>query len=414
MDPAAGGDVQETGTRKETGAASIPARRLFRDARRMPKPAHEVVAHPEPALNTTRRAREHYDVVFQTTDGAESRAHRLLVTSRFPGCGTFFARKNKTPNTVGSKAQSPPSQQEGGRQNRPEGRAVTVICVSDLSLEMLEIVIDVAYRVPLSEHVGPHNVREVLKVAETLSIAENRDPFIQVLKEKVVVGSFIGSYQLTFSIYRSAKVDRVWNDPQAQADRSAVEFLDLVKTVLALREMHGYNFSESCLVQPRVPKGILSRFGSWTDSASNDRITYNCSSRRWQALADQRKPRSDRHGVAVLVKLVYIVCGLNGRDYPSVACLDEARKKWTVQANINMVRCYVSVAVLDEHLGGFDGRRRTASCERYDPSRNQWGRAASMHEIQSNASAGAPLEESTSWVASRVFRSSTPSRATTQ
>ncbi|KAF4099181.1 hypothetical protein G5714_019307 [Onychostoma macrolepis] len=53
-------------------------------------------------------------------------------------------------------------------------------------------------------------------------------------------------------------------------------------------------------------------------------------------------------------------------------------------------RCDVSVAVLDGFIyamGGFDGRERLSSAERYDPSANQWTLTAPMHVQRSDASA---------------------------
>ena len=37
-------------------------------------------------------------------------------------------------------------------------------------------------------------------------------------------------------------------------------------------------------------------------------------------------------------------------------------------------------------MGGYDGRSRLNSCERYDPSTNQWEMLPSMHRRRSDAS----------------------------
>ncbi|XP_049266811.1 kelch-like protein 10 [Rhipicephalus sanguineus] len=55
-------------------------------------------------------------------------------------------------------------------------------------------------------------------------------------------------------------------------------------------------------------------------------------------------------------------------------------------------RCYVSVAVLQGQIyamGGFDGRSRTRTVERYDIKTNQWSMVADMIEVRSDASAAA-------------------------
>ena len=53
-------------------------------------------------------------------------------------------------------------------------------------------------------------------------------------------------------------------------------------------------------------------------------------------------------------------------------------------------RCYVCVVELDGYiyaLGGFDGRNRLNSTERYDPSTNQWTLMEPMHVPRSDAHA---------------------------
>lgn len=53
-------------------------------------------------------------------------------------------------------------------------------------------------------------------------------------------------------------------------------------------------------------------------------------------------------------------------------------------------RCYVSVAVLRGKiyaLGGYNGRNRMNSAERYDPERNQWELITPMQRQRSDASA---------------------------
>lgn len=53
-------------------------------------------------------------------------------------------------------------------------------------------------------------------------------------------------------------------------------------------------------------------------------------------------------------------------------------------------RCYVSVAVLDEHIyaiGGYDGHTRLNTVERYDPKTNQWILVASMNRQRSDGDA---------------------------
>lgn len=53
-------------------------------------------------------------------------------------------------------------------------------------------------------------------------------------------------------------------------------------------------------------------------------------------------------------------------------------------------RCYVSVAVLDDHiyaLGGYNGQERQNTVERYDPETNQWTMITPMNSQRSDAHA---------------------------
>lgn len=53
-------------------------------------------------------------------------------------------------------------------------------------------------------------------------------------------------------------------------------------------------------------------------------------------------------------------------------------------------RCYVSVAELNGFiyaLGGFDGTHRLNTCERYDPTTNQWTLIPNMNVLRSDAHA---------------------------
>ena len=53
-------------------------------------------------------------------------------------------------------------------------------------------------------------------------------------------------------------------------------------------------------------------------------------------------------------------------------------------------RCYVSCAVMAGQVyacGGYDGRWRMRSVEKYHPESNQWSKLTDMHQRRSDASA---------------------------
>ena len=64
--------------------------------------------------------------------------------------------------------------------------------------------------------------------------------------------------------------------------------------------------------------------------------------------------------------------------------------EWRESAPMYSARCYVSVVTLDGKLyamGGFNGRERLNSVERFDPVENQWTMVASMNRARSDAGA---------------------------
>ena len=69
-------------------------------------------------------------------------------------------------------------------------------------------------------------------------------------------------------------------------------------------------------------------------------------------------------------------------------------------------RCYVSTAVMAEHvyaLGGYDGRQRMDSAEKYNPKTNQWTFITKMIKKRSDASADSANGRSGGLVKDRVW-----------
>lgn len=421
MSAAAGGDAQGTDTSKETGTAPTPARRLFSDTRRMPKHPPDVVAHLEPTLNTMRRAREHCDVVFRTSDGMESQAHRFVLKSRYPGCGTFFARKTKGPNSLKSKFQSSHSKQGGGKQQRTEWPPVAEVYVSDLSLEMLEIVLDVAYRVPLRERVGPHNVGEVLKVAESLSIAEIRDYCLQVLKENLGVENCVGSYQLAVSGKYSAL--------ERTAYRYILRNFDTVWTAspefqsLTIKHFHGLLSDDELQVRDEI-QGTVGAILKWIAGDAQERRTYlskllrlaryySCGSADVGRVIHDPEVRADNDALEFLSLVKAVVSfreAADGRDRLStfhwlrprvpkdilfmfggwtdratndLVAYNYRSRRWKILANPRTPRrAHHGVAVLGGlvyFVGGFDGHDYHSSVVCFDVARKKWTDKANMN-----------------------------------
>jgi N-acetylneuraminic acid mutarotase len=73
-----------------------------------------------------------------------------------------------------------------------------------------------------------------------------------------------------------------------------------------------------------------------------------------------------------------------------VRYFDPLEKRWHNASPMYTPRCYVSTAHLNDHIyacGGYDGRFRLNSVERYHPPTNQWTKVASMTVNRSDAGA---------------------------
>ncbi|KAH9362405.1 hypothetical protein HPB48_020185 [Haemaphysalis longicornis] len=186
----AAGDSSEDRTASEDNTATTAARQLFSDHGRQHTFKAGFMARSMPALRALRRAREHCDVVFRTRDGAELWAHRFVLAARYAGCGAFFSSSEERTDLLFQWAPEPED-----IVWPPLSKAV----VSDLSSEMLELLIDLAYQVPIQEHVGLHNVRAVLDVAEALEISIVRDHCLQLLGKNLEPENCVVTYKLALS-----------------------------------------------------------------------------------------------------------------------------------------------------------------------------------------------------------------------
>jgi kelch-like protein 10 len=146
-------------------------------------------------------------------------------------------------------------------------------------------------------------------------------------------------------------------------------------------------------VRPHIPHDILFAIGGWRkDNPTNDFEIYDTRADQWVEVkeVDPAGPRAC-HGTAVIGFNIYVIGGFNGHDYfNSVRCFNALKKTWHEVSPMNITRCYLSVAVLDEvvyAMGGYDGYHRQKTAERYNYKRNQWSLIAPMNVQRSDASA---------------------------
>ncbi|XP_077540963.1 kelch-like protein 10 [Haemaphysalis longicornis] len=146
------------------------------------------MASSMPALRALTTSREHCDVVLRTTDCAELWEHRFVLATRYTGCGAFLScSKEKTSFLF---------------ERTPEHEdiawpPISKANVSDLSSKMFELLVDLAYQVPIQESAGLHNAREVLDLAGALDITTVRDHCLQLLGGNSEPEDCVCTYQLS-------------------------------------------------------------------------------------------------------------------------------------------------------------------------------------------------------------------------
>nr|XP_037277306.1 kelch-like protein 10 [Rhipicephalus microplus] len=262
------------------------------------------------------------------------------------------------------------------------------IVVKDLGSDMIRLLIDIAYHIPLLELVTQHNIGEVLDLTEMLQVRLSHllNHCVNFLKRDNQPESCIDNYYLVSSRgynhlaneafrYLLRNFDQVWkNSTQFEAltpeeMRAILEdsrMHSLTRNSLPVGEVTGIDLSHKMWLTPRIPKHILLVFGGWTDGATNVMSTYNYRAAKWRVIGNQYTSPRSYHGVVVINQCIYVVGGFNGRE------------------------CYHSVVCYEGHIyamGGYDGTWRIKTAERYDVKKNNWTEIANMHETRSDASA---------------------------
>lgn len=143
---------------------------------------------------------------------------------------------------------------------------------------------------------------------------------------------------------------------------------------------------------------------------------FFCRADRWFLSVDTDLQPRAYHGLCTLDQIIYMIGGFDGNEhFNSVRSFDPVLRVWKERACMYHARCYVSVATMSRcigchfqclhyfshsfllnfyfadgliyAMGGYNGRIRMSSAERYDPERNQWEMIASMNKQRSDASA---------------------------
>ncbi|XP_075556838.1 kelch-like protein 10 [Dermacentor variabilis] len=154
---------------------------LFNDDGERRDLAPGAAARAMPGLREQRKTREFCDVVFHVAEGAEIWAHRFVMSATYSGCCELFALA------------------ERGMSPEQEWTPPIRVIVEDLDSDMIEVLVDFAYRAPLHERIGLHNVAKVLELAEKLKLYRLRDHCLNVLNRHLEPESCIDTYRLASS-----------------------------------------------------------------------------------------------------------------------------------------------------------------------------------------------------------------------
>lgn len=415
---AAGDGVEEMSICNGDATATASAQQLFSDDGRQPKFAPGAAARSMPMLRSLRQAGRFCDVKFRTSDGGELFAHRFVLAARYAGCGALFTEICEGPVTdVGAE--------QGEQVNDVKWPPISEVLVSDLSAEMLELVVDHAYHVPLHERIGTHNVIEVLEVAEALNISAVRDHCVKLLGESLDASNCVGTYQLAVSkgywplnneafrfIVRN--FEKVWStSPQFQS----LAFEELWN-MLHDDELHVPNEVEGsfgailkwiagdvedrrCLLSRLLPL-VRFLFGTnadvqrveaeplvredekaqevlnvikWTlDKEALDSGDWGF----WPYLADRRwlQPRIPKD-------IIFMFGGWTGGATNNLLTYNCRSRRWVLHPNqYTPPRAYHGVAMLDGliyFIGGFDGRSCYHSVVCLDVPELKWTAKSNMH-----------------------------------
>ncbi|XP_049267086.1 kelch-like protein 3 [Rhipicephalus sanguineus] len=161
--------------------ASFEAAQLFNDDGRQQGFAPGAAARAMPGLREQRKTRQFCDVVFRANDDAEIWAHRFVMSAKYSGCSALITLAKET---------MPPEQRK--QVGCPPIKAV----IKDLEGDMIELLVDFAYHIPLHERIGTHNIVRVLELAERLKLFQIRDHCLKTLQRDLEPENCIETYHL--------------------------------------------------------------------------------------------------------------------------------------------------------------------------------------------------------------------------
>ncbi|KAL1482634.1 hypothetical protein MTO96_014116 [Rhipicephalus appendiculatus] len=249
------------------------------------------------------------------------------------------------------------------------------LVVEDLGGDFIQLLVDIAYHIPLHDLVRPHNVADVLDLAEKLELASNRgyaglareafgylvtnfdkvwrnsqfetltpeemrtileddrlhapneveDVFNALVKwihadeaaRKGYLAKFLPLLRLAWCSVTD--FEKVITNPDVQGDADCLKVLSVIhqsttQKSMAVGKVAGTDLSHRMWLMPRIPKDIIVVFGGWNGHATNNMLTYNCRSQKWRDIGNESTLRRAGHGMAAVDQCIYVVGGSDGMD----------------------------------------------------------------------------------------------------
>ncbi|KAL1485680.1 hypothetical protein MTO96_031791 [Rhipicephalus appendiculatus] len=360
---------------------------LFKDKGNRVDFTRGAAARSMPGLREQRKKRQFCDIVFRASDGSEIWAHRFVMAARYSGCHALFALAKE-----GMSAQE---------KWLPPMRLV----VEDLGCDMIQLLVNFAYHIPLDELVALENVRQVLELVQMLEysssgiftkqLSQLRSHCLDVLKRHLKPKSCIDTYHLASSLgyeylakeafrYLLRNFDQVW--------KNSTQF-----GALTPEEMRAVLEDERLHARSEV-KDTFSALLKWISANKAARMGYlaqflpllrlgHCSVADLEKVAINRKIRRDADSLKVLnVDSPGHHLRLRRMDRVRLptACsrTTAAPPKWRdLGYQYTPRRAYHGVAVVGQCIyvvGGFSGRDCHNSLVCLDVGQARWSAKANM------------------------------------
>ncbi|XP_075726449.1 kelch-like protein 10 [Rhipicephalus microplus] len=309
-----------TASRKDKGdivTISSEAAILFKDNGKRVDFTRGAAVRSMLGLREQRNKRQFCDIVLRASDGSEIWAHRFVTAARYSGCHALFALAKE------------------GTSAELKWLPLMQLIVEDLGRDMLMLLVDLAYHIPLNELVGLQNVGQVLELAEKLELRQLRSYCLDVLKRHLEPKTCIDTYHQASSLgyqYLAAEAfryilqnfDKVWKNNAQFGELTAEE----VRTIL----------KDDRLYAPSEVEDTFSALLKWISANKAARKGYlakflpllrlgHCSVSDLEKVAVNREVQQDADALKVL-NAIHRSLTSNSTAVGEVAGVDLSHRTW--------------------------------------------------------------------------------------